>query len=527
MSGHNVIGSARPARKPVFGRKGMVVSGHPAASLAGLRVLMRGGNVIDAAIAASASLAVLLGHATSIGGDCFLLYRDATTRRLYGLNASGVAPARATPTMFAQGIPLLGPQAVLVPGLVRGWAVLHGRFGKSLWSTLFDDAIGYAEDGAPMSSVLAEHIFTHAKQIGSDPGSRDLYLPEGVPMRAGDPFRQPALARTLRAIVQNGADEFYQGHTARRISAAFADRGGLIDQFDLAAYQPVWADPVTTTYRGYEVAVMPPNSYGILLLMQLNGLSVVASDDIAESISQRMAWQIRAMQEAFRQGVHLIADPDKSAGTAERLLSADVTADIQHAVLYGKSRTAPPNSGGTSCLLVADDAGNAVNIVQSVFHVFGSQFLDPDTGIIFNNRMTGFSADAGSPSTVGPGLRPPHTLCPILVTRDQQLRYVLASPGGLSQTLTNVQVLNHLIDGGVDVALAVEAPRWCNTTTGELLMEPELHADVAAELGAMGHRIMRKSNPYFYGSAKAIEYLANGTLAGAADHRREAFAVGI
>jgi gamma-glutamyltranspeptidase len=524
---HSVESAQRSSRKPIFGQKGMVVSGHPAASLAGLRVLERGGNVIDAAIAASAALAVLLSHATSIGGDCFALFHDGKTNRTRGLNASGVAPQAATLDKFPTGIPLLGPTAVLVPGLVRAWGQLHEQYGTLQWSSLFEAAISYAEDSAPISSVLAERIVAHRAQILADPGSRQTYLDGEAPVGVGQCLHQPALARTLKSIARNGADEYYVGETAESIASYFAECGGLITKADLAAYQPEWVEPIATMYRGHDVIVMPPNSYGVLLLMQLNGLSAVRSEDLAADAAQRISYQISAMQEAFAQGVDLIADSRRCSGTVAHLLGPEATLSMERAVLKRIRGAQRPDAGGTSCLLVADAEGSAVNIVQSVFHVFGSQFLEPRTGILFNNRMNGFTSTPGKPATVGPRLRPPHTLCPIIVSREGQLRYVLASPGGLSQTLTNVQVINQLLDGGHDVGTAVESPRWCNTMSGELLIEPEFPGDTVEHLRGLGHEVKRQADPYFYGSAKAIEYLPGGVLAGAADQRREAFAVGI
>ncbi len=516
----------RAARKPIYGKTGMVVSGHPAASQAGLRILQSGGSVVDAAIAVSACLTVLLGHATSIGGDCFALLHSARDNLTRGLNASGVAPEAATIEQYHAGIPLLGPKAVIVPGLVRAWERLYHKSGKLPWSSLFDAAIEFAES-APIAAVLAERIEAHREQILADPGSRQIFLRDDAPIENGELFRQAALARTLRAIADRGADEFYIGDTARMIASCFAKCGGLLTASDLAAYQPQWVDPIDTTYRGHKVAVMPPNSYGVLLLMQLNGLSAIPSEDLAKRVPYRMACQIAAMQEAFRQGVDMIADPARCEGSVAKLLSEPATLDMQNAVLATASGPSVPNRGGTSCLLIADSEGNAINVVQSVFHVFGSQFVEPQTGIVFNNRMSGFTSNPESLNCVGPGLRPPHTLCPVMVKRGGRLRYVLASPGGLSQTLTNVQVINQLVDCGHDVSTAVESPRWCNTLSGELLIEPEFSDEVVRQLKESGHPVSRKADPYYYGSAKAIEYLPSGLITGAADHRREAYAAGI
>jgi gamma-glutamyltranspeptidase len=476
---------ARSARAPVFGRQAMVVSGHAAATLAGIDILKRGGNLIDAMVAASAALAVVVGQATSIGGDCFALFHEAASGKSFGLNASGVAPALAAPQRFPDGMKSRGPLAPVVPGLVRAWDVMHARFGRLPWKDLFQSAIELAE-GHPVSKVLAERLPENRDALAADPGCAALYLPQGRPVAIGEVLRQPALAASLKAIAMQGADELYCGDLAARIARHQEERGGLIKASDLAAFAPLWVEPIATDYRGHRVEVMPPNSYGILLLMQLNGLSALGSETFGP----------------------------------------DMTAAMRSAVLSGAAGQRVADRGGTACLLLADAQGNAVSLVQSVFNVFGSMVLDPGTGILFNNRMQGFTHKPGKPNSVGPGRRPAHTLCPVLVRRGGRVRFALATPGGLSQTLTNIQVLSYLIDEGRDVAAAVEAPRWCNTKAGDVLLDGEFSSSVVAELARMGHKAARAEDAYFYGSGKAIELLAAGTLAGGADYRREAFALG-
>ena len=514
----------RSARAPVFGRHAMVVSGHAAATLAGINILERGGNLVDAMVGASAALAVVVGQATSIGGDCFLLYHEAASGRSFGLNASGVAPALAAPERFPDGMKSHGPLASGVPGLVRAWDVMHARFGRLPWKNLFDRAIDLAE-GHPVSKVLAERLPESREGLAADPGCAALYLPQGRPVAIGEVLRQPALAASLRAIATQGADELYCGDLARRIAQYQEERGGLIRASDLAAYAPLWVEPIATDYRGHQVEVMPPNSYGILLLMQLNGLAALDSETLTQSVARRLGYQISAMQAAF-EGVESIADPRAVPDAIERLLGPQTTAAMRSAVLSGAGGQKVADRGGTSCLLLADQHGNAISLVQSVFNVFGSMLLDPGTGILFNNRMQGFTHRFGNPNSVGPGRRPAHTLCPVLVRRGGRVRFALATPGGLSQTLTNIQVLSYLVDEDRDVAAAVEAPRWCNTKSGDVLLDGEFSRSIVAELARMGHKAARAEDAYFFGSAKAIELLATGTLAGGADYRREAFALG-
>jgi gamma-glutamyltranspeptidase len=516
----------RQARAPTFGRRAMVVSGHSLASLAGIRIMQRGGNLADALVAASSALTVVLGHATSIGGDFFLLYHEAATGRTYGLNASGVAPSAATPDRFPDGMKEIGALAPVVPGIVRGWEELHRRFGSLRWSELFDDAIGLAEQGHPVSKVLTAQIPAHRGDLAADRGCAALYLPDGKALSSGDTLRQPALAATLRRVADRGADGFYFGETAASIAAHSAAHGGLMTEADLGHYRPFFVEPATTEYRDHQVVIMPPNSYGILLLMQLNGLAALDSRLLANDPGQRLGRQMSAMKAAFKLGLPQIADPDFVPNALGQLLGPQMTAAMVAAVVGKASDATVPNLGGTSCLLLADNTGNVICMVQSVFAVFGSAFLDPGTGVLFNNRMQGFTHEPGRPNSVAPGKRPAHTLCPVLIKRNGRVRFALASPGGISQTLTNVQVISQLLDSGVDIATAVEAPRWCTTRGGEFLIEYGIPESVVSTLAEMGHKVRMAEDPYFYGSAKAIECLPSGNVAGAADHRREAFALG-
>jgi gamma-glutamyltranspeptidase len=516
----------REPRAPIYGSHAMIVCGHHAASQAGIAIHRRGGNAVDAMIASSAALTVVLGHATSIGGDCFILYHEASSGRILGLNSSGYAPQLATPDRFAGGMKTQGPLAPVVPGIVSAWETMHRRFGKLPWADLFGEAIALAE-AHTISAVLAKHIAESKAALAADPGCAALYLPGGKPIAAGEILRQPELADCLRQIAEGGADAFYHGPIGERIGAYFTERGGLMRSADIESFSPLWVEPISTTYRGHRVSVMPPNSYGMLLLMQLNGLKALERGALIADPARRIGYQMSATKAAFANGVPLIADPRAIPDAIDRALAPPMIETLQRAVLGEAPGILMPDRSGTSCLLVADESGNALCVVQSVFSVFGSHFRDPATGILFNNRMAGFTATPGQPNTVAPGKRPAHTLCPVMVQRDGRLRYLIASPGGLSQTVTNTQVLGRLIDDGVDVAAAVESPRWCNTTSGgDFLMELELPEAFIPTLNAMGHRVRRAEDAFFYGSAKAIEILPAGNFAGAADHRREAFALG-
>ena len=530
---HDAVGaawsSARDgiaARPPVYGARFMAVTGHSLASLAAVQISQRGGNLADAAIAASAVTAAVLHHAAGIGGDAFLLYRDGKTGRVHGLNASGSAPALATADQFANGMDTHGPRAPVVPGLVAAWDALHRRFGRLPWQRLFDSAVD-AATGHVISQVAAERAHAEADRLRADPGCASLYVPAGIPVARGAMLRQPALAGSLRRIARLGAEDFYRGKIAEQIAAFFRQRDGLIRADDLAEFHPLWVEPLTGEYRGHSVHVMPPNSTGTLLLLQLETLSTTDSPPLRDYLGFRIGAQMIAMQRAFSEGVPLIADPTAVPDAAAKLLSPEIKARMR-APMSGPKTGAPiRDSGSTSCLVFADAEGNALSLVQSIFNVFGAMVLDSATGILFNNRMHGFSHNPNSANVVAPGKRPAHTLCPVLVERDGTLRYALATPGGLSQTLTNVQVLSHLIDCGFDVQQSVEFPRWCNSKSGEFLIErgfPRHFIDVL--LRDMGQRAVVRDDAYSFGSAKVVELTPEGTLAGGADFRREAFALG-
>ncbi len=512
-------------RSPVYGTRGMVVSGHSLASIAGYGVLDRGGAVIDAAVAASAVLSVVIPQATSLGGDAFFLYRDAEAGRTVGLNATGPAPAGATPEVFADGMKPRGPLAASVPGMVRGLERIHRRYGRLPWAGLFDAAIDAAE-AHPASRILANALGLYRAEVEADPGLRATYLPDGAPVRAGDVLRQPALAQSLRAIAQDGAAAFYEGAIARSLGDYATARGGLLSAGDFDGYEPEWVEPLTADYRGRTVAVMPPNSYGILMLMQLNGLGGVDPADLAADDAQRLARLIRAMQAAFAEGQRHVADPRTYRAPIDELLGPAVAARLRAAVANGAPGRAGGGRGGTSCIVVADAAGNGLSLVQSVFHQFGCAVLDPGSGILLNNRMMGFANDPSLPNAVAPGKRPSHTLNPVLALDDDRLRYLLATPGGPSQTMTNVQLLTNLVDRGMELTAAIDAPRWSVDLDGGLLLEAGFDADVGARLAALGFDVASAAGALFFGSMKAIEVLPNGVLCGAADTRREASAVG-
>ena len=528
MARQDGFAGVKIARSPVYGMNAMVVSGHSQASISGLRVLERGGSLVDAMIAASATLSVVLPHATSLGGDAFILFHDAGEGRTHGMNASGHAPAGATLEAYADGIPSRGPLAASVPGMVRGWERMHQRHGRLAWADLMEDAVRLAE-AHPVSRVLAAALHLFREDVEGDPGLRDIYYPDGEPLPAGAIVRQPALARSLRLIAEQGSKAVYEGEIAASIGACSQAHGGVMTAGDFAGYEPEWVEPLTGAYRGLTIRVMPPNSYGVLMLMQLNALDGIPPADLAGDDAERLACFMRTQRAVFAEGRDLIADPRTNPVPVNDMLGAAATARLRDAA-RGATRTAEAVShpaGGTSCIVLADGEGNGISVVQSVFHVFGGAFLDPGTGFHMNNRMTGFSTDPGHAGVLAPGKRPAHTLNPVVVLDGGALRYLMTTPGGPSQTLSHVQILSNLVDRGIELTAAIEAPRWSIDLGGETLLDEAYPDDVAERLAARGLPVKRAAGASYFGSAKVIERRADGVLLGAADTRREAYAVGV
>tara|TARA_Y100001934_G_C12377819_1_gene790306 strand:- start:249 stop:1829 length:1581 start_codon:yes stop_codon:yes gene_type:complete len=522
----DVFAGVRLARSPVYGTKGMVVSGHSLASIAGLRTLDRGGTLVDAMISTSATLSVVLQQATSLGGDAFFLYHDAAKGNTIGLNATGHAPDGATSEYFKNGIPDRGPTAVSVPGMVRGWERLHERYGKMPWEELFEDAIDAAK-AHPSSRVMTAGLDLFRNDVMADPACRKLYFDDGGNrIQEGEILRQPALADTLCKIASNKSAVFYEGNIAKSIGDYIVSNGGLLSADQFAGYEPEWVDPLSTDYRGYTVQVMPPNSYGMLMLLQLNGLSALSSEEISDNDTDRLDYLIRAMQGAFTLGQPYISDPRVVDIPIKSLMGEVTTKNLQNIVVNGTDPKTFENKGGTSCIVIADCDGNAMSVVQSVFHVFGSAFMDPGTGILMNNRMTGFCVDEDDPRNVAPRKRPSHTLNPVIVLKDGKPKYLMTTPGGPGQTLSMVQVLTNLVDRGMELTTAIESPRWSVGLDGSFMLEDGYPEEIAEELGRRGHEVKHGSGASYFGSAKTIEVLDNGVLTGAADTRREASAVG-
>lgn len=500
-----------------------MVAGHALAADTAAHILRQGGNVVDAAVSGAAVLAVAMPHACSLGGDCFALMHLGG--KTHGINGSGMSPAalphEATPAQLAGG-----PLSCAAPGALGAWESMHRRFGAIPWPDMLAPAIGAARKGVPVAGELAGAMRAWLEPLSLDTGCRALFLRDGKPYAAGETFAQPALAGTLEAIAAEGAQALYRGRVGASLCAGLASAGGVLDVRDLAACQPDWVEPLEYVYRGHEVRVMPPNSCGLFMLLQLAALEGTASTDMPPGSARRLAHLIRAARASFEFGEAYVADPREVRDALQGALAPDTVSALRAALAAPSYRDASrlPRSHGTATISVADRDGNGVTLIQSVFMPFGSVTADAETGIVMNNRLLGFSHVPGHPNSAASSKRPAHTLNPVMVFRDGRVRLLMGTPGGSGQTLTLVQVLSNVVDHGMELGAAVSAPRWSMDLKGSLLLESEIGTGVAEELATLG--LPAKIAPEqrsFFGSAECIHATAV-SLTAVADLRRNAHA---
>jgi len=528
----------KPGRSVVRAQHGMVASSQPLASQVGLDVLKRGGNAVDAAIAMAAMLNVTEPMMTGIGGDAFAIIYWSKTKELKGLNASGRAPRSLTRDYFAKknlkSIPNGGMEAVTVPGAFDGWVALVDKYGTMKMADLLAPAIAYAENGFPVMEKTSEDWQAEVRKLQRTPAATANYLVEGRAPRAGEIFRQPNLARTLRTLANGGRDAFYKGEIARAIVDYCKKNGGFISMEDLAATKSDWVDLISTNYRGYTVYEIPPNGQGLTALLALNILEGFDLSTLSAQPSRYYHTMIEAMKIAFADRNRYIADPGFAKVPVAELLSKSYAVKRRGLINSEKALDSVPpgdlNLGSdTTYLSVVDKDGNAVSFINSLFDAFGSGVVAGDTGIVLQNRGTGFSLDPDHPNRLEPGKRPFHTIIPAMVFKDGQLFMSFGVMGGAIQPQGHVQVLVNIIDVGMDLQEALDAPRFRFMTGKNVLFEDELTAPVIEKLIAMGHvratppGVLRSS----MGGGQAIMIdPATKTLMGASDPRKDGMALG-
>jgi gamma-glutamyltranspeptidase/glutathione hydrolase len=545
LPGDRPAPNPRATRSVVMARNGLVATSQPLASAAGLHVLQQGGNAIDAAVTAAAVLSVVEPTMNGVGGDLFAIVYDAKTKTVHGLNASGRAPAAATPEEFARrrldSIPYRGELSVSVPGVVDGWHELLSKFGTITLARALEPAIRYARDGYAVSEIIAHQWKDAESVLSRDPAAASVFLPGGHAPATGDVFRNAPLASTLEQLARQGRDAFYRGDIARAIAADMKRRGGLITEADLAAHHADWIDPVSTTYRGHQVLELPPNTQGVTALEMLNILEGFDLKALGHNSAAYLHLLVEAKKIAFADRDAWIADYDSvPRAVLERLLSKDYAAERRREI--NKDRAAreykplalpgisnaieehPEAHGDTIYLTAADGYGNVVSLIQSLYESFGSGIVAGDTGIVLQNRGSLFTLRAGHPNRIAAGKRPFHTLVPAMVLKDGRPWLTFGVMGGDMQPQGHVQVLLNLIEFGMNVQEAGEAPRFRHSSAG-LALESAISAETRFGLDARGHRMITSIGA-FGGFQGILIDPKTSVLMGGSDPRKDGLAIG-
>ncbi|HXD20787.1 MAG TPA: gamma-glutamyltransferase [Vicinamibacterales bacterium] len=528
-------------RSKVATKYGIVAASQPLAARAGVQMLERGGNAVDAAIAANAVMALVEPHYNGIGGDLFAIYYEARTGKLYGLNAGGWAPAGLTPEFLeAKGIvrmPGGGIHSVTVPGAVAGWDAMRARFGKLPMADLLAPAIFYADDGFPVTDVIAEYWAGGAARLAAEPLAAETFLPNGRAPRAGEVFRNPRLAGTLRLIAQKGAAGFYEGKTAEAIVAVSRVKGGAMTLADLKDYKPEWVEPISTTYRGWTVSELPPNTQGIAALMMLNIMERYPIAEYRLHTAGTMHVEIEAKKLAYADMLRYVADPHFSNVPVTSLL--DKTHAAERARLIDPRKAAcevepsrlpgftTSNGGDTIYLSTIDHDGNIVSLIQSLYSSFGSGIVPPDTGVMLHNRGALFTLEPGHPNLLAGRKRPLTTLIPAFMSKGD-VKIGFGIMGGFNQAQAHAQFVSNVADFGLDVQEALEAGRFTKISFDgcDVDVEELIPAKTRNELETLGHEVTvipPRSGVFGYGQAVMSD--GNGVHFGGSEPRHDGEAI--
>ncbi|MBU2055639.1 MAG: gamma-glutamyltransferase family protein [Proteobacteria bacterium] len=514
-------------RMPVFARN-VVATSQPLAAQAGLQMLARGGNALDAALTAAIALTVVEPTSNGIGSDCFAIVWDGN--QLHGLNGSGRSPRAWSPERFAglDRMPQFGWDAVTVPGAVDAWFALSRRFGRRPFADLFEPAIRYATDGFLVSPITAKK-WSMAPDLYRDfPDFAKTFLPGGRAPLPGELFRPVGFAATLKAIAETGGDAFYRGELAERIVSFSRQTGGVLSADDLAEHRSDWVQTLSTDWRGHAVHELPPNGQGLTVLMALGILKHLALDSWPVDSPDSLHLQIEAMKAAFAAAGRHIADPAWMTLDPAELLSDSFLTYLARSVRI--DRASFPSSvilpdGGTVYLSAADQNGMMVSFIQSNYNGFGSGIVIPDTGISMQNRGAGFTLQPGHPNCVGGGKRPFHTIIPGFVMKDGAPLMSFGVMGAHMQAQGHLQMMTRIFAYGQNPQAAADAPRWYVAEDSVLSLEAGFGPDVREELKRRGHRLTDEAATSLFGGAQLVYCLPDGYCA-ASDPRKDGQAVG-
>ncbi len=517
----------------VIAKNGMVASSQPLATLAGVQILMNGGNAIDAAIATAAALGVVEPSSIGIGGDAFCLFYSAKEKKIKALDASGRSPHAASLEFCRKSgfkeMPQRGIHSVTVPGAVHGWATLLGSFGQKKLRDVLQAAIGYAEEGFPVAELTAEQWKESEARLKADKGAAINYLIDGRAPKAGEIFRNRRMAATLKRIAAEGPDYFYRGEVAKKIVHVSERLGGLFTLRDFAEHQSDWVEPITASYRGYDVYEMPPATQGFVALEMLKILDGFDLKAAGARSADALHLMIEAKKLAFADRDAHLADRDSMKVSVETLFSTKRVEALRRQIQMNKATseyTEIATGTDTEYIAATDGEGNLVSFIQSNFMGFGSGVVEPETAIILQNRGHLFSLQENHPNSIASHKRCVHTLMPGLMMRQGKPHAALGLKGGHVQPQVQVQIISNLIDFGMTPQEAISAPRFNHIEGTKVGLEPEIDPKVKEKLHRRGHEVVG-GNPESFGGAHAIVIDADsGAFSGGSDPRKGGCALG-
>jgi gamma-glutamyltranspeptidase / glutathione hydrolase len=521
--------------------RAMIATPHYLASSVGSAILQQGGNAFDAAVAISAALGVVYPHMTGLGGDAFFLMHHPATGTFTGFNGSGKSAVQATPEYYKgkgmDAIPQRGIlSAITVPGMVDAWWQVWERYGKLAWEKLLAPAIAYAESGFPISRNLAFWIRKDEMSIRASEQLSALYLANDKLLQEGDRLIQKDMAKTLRVIQQEGRDAFYSGSVMQAIVDGVQRDGGLLREEDFRTFAGEWVELLSTTYRGYEIYQMPPNSQGFTALLMMNMLENMEVGAVPRASANFYHIMSEVIKKAFRDRDRYLTDPRFREIPLDRLLSKayakQLWDEIQAEPLKASTHLSPAIGQDTAYAAVVDEEGNSVSFIQSLYFDFGAAYVPGDTGIIMQNRGSFFSLEPECANVLEPGKRSFHTLMPAMVTKEGKPYMLFGTQGGEGQPQTQLSILTGVLDYGLSIQEAISLPRWVyGRTWGEdgdaLKLEHRLDAEVYARLKKWGHRVEPVNSwDGIMGQAQGIVIDDKGVMSGAADPRGDGLAIG-
>jgi gamma-glutamyltranspeptidase / glutathione hydrolase len=531
-------------RSEVIAQNGMAATSHPLATQVAIDILKQGGSAVDAAIAANAILGLMEPTGCGIGGDLFAIIWDAETQQLHGLNASGRSPKNLTREYFLENgyemIPQRGALSVSVPGTIDGWFEMHNKFGKLDMTAILQPAIDYAREGFPVTELIAYYLQRSAPILSRFPNFTETYMPDGRMPHKGEIFRNPDLANTYQIIANQGRDAFYKGEIARTIERYISENGGFLSYDDMAAHTSTWVDPVSTNYRGYDVWQLPPNGQGIAVLQILNILEGYDIASMGLYSPEYIHLFIEAKKLAFEDRAHYYADMDFSPVPVQKLISKEYAAERRELINPDRAarRFDPgiPEQPNTIYLTVADKDGNMVSLIQSNYRGMGSGMTPDGLGFVIQNRGEGFTLEEGHFNTYEPGKRPFHTIIPGFITKDGEPYISFGVMGGAMQPQGHAQIVINLVDFGMNLQEAGDAPRIHHTGSSEptgqrmtgggtVNLESGFPYETIRALMEKGHTLQWANGPF--GGYQAIMWdKVNKVFYGASESRKDGQAAG-